>query len=903
MQPIGSYARAYADRGWPVFPCDPATKQPLTRRGFQDAAKDRATVAAWWAEHPDAMIGLPTGPATGVFVVDLDPKDGETADDLLVALAEAIGSQWPAAFDEAPKVITPRGGVHLYFRYPDGEALGNRAGIIPHVDVRGAGGYVIAAPSARADGTTYQVRGAFAELFQAPNAPPALIDMILRRGRWGDQPPQPPAGGGAARAADALDELDEKARRVRAWGLSAFDREIDELRRAPEGTRNDTLNRVAFRLGQLVGARALDEAIARAGLRGVADAWPNRKKSYGTIESGLKGGKAEPADTSAVGERGPARSGAGAPRPPLPPLDHVEPPGPAAPRGEASGGSPPREGGGEPPSGAGGGEGAGGGPGDPGGGAGGEALDPHVLAECAREPQNDLGNARRLIRWFGPDMLIVREVGEHVWNGTHWSGEGGREAFQKLAQTTGERIALEARLIGPTWREQAAMQARDAAVAKRAAGEDLTPADKAAIAKGDEAEDALNKRRGDRRKFSLSCGNSQRITGMITQAAPHITVAPEMMDADPLAINTLSGTIRVAKVPDPECPDEATVRLVWGVRLDAHERADRIAKVMPVRYDPDAECPRWVAFMERFQPKPGIRRFLQAFYGLGLTGLTGEQVFVYHYGLGANGKSTFMELIARIMGGYAQVLPAEAITGDLQRRGDQATPEFARLPGARLVRCSELPRGQGFRESTLKMLTGGEAMLVRNLHKGFFEFRPVFKATGSGNDRPPIGGVDEGIWRRMRLIPWDVTIPPDERRPMEQVLGEFMDEASGILNWLLDGLVDYMTNGLVTPMEIRDATEAYRADMDPVGEFAAACVVRTPGVNITARDMYRAYVAWANANSVKPFSEKNLAIIMTQKGFAKKNGRIREYLDVKLQDVPDDPEAPASHGTSWHDPP
>src|SRR5690606_28494486 len=161
----------------------------------------------------------------------------------------------------------------------------------------------------------------------------------------------------------------------------------------------------------------------------------------------------------------------------------------------------------------------------------------------------------------------------------------------------------------------------------------------------------------------------------------------------------------------------------------------------------------------------------------------GEQVFVYNYGLGANGKSTFMEALARLMGPYAQVLPPEAITGDLQRRGDQATPEFARLPGARMVRCAELPRGQGIKESVLKMLTGGEPILVRHLHARFFEFTPTFKAIGSGNDRPPIAGVDEGIWRRMKLVPWEVTIPPKERRPMAKVLAEFEAERPGILNW------------------------------------------------------------------------------------------------------------------------
>jgi putative DNA primase/helicase len=294
--------------------------------------------------------------------------------------------------------------------------------------------------------------------------------------------------------------------------------------------------------------------------------------------------------------------------------------------------------------------------------------------------------------------------------------------------------------------------------------------------------------------------------------------------------------------------------------------------------------------MERFQPGQDVRRFLQMFHGYALTGLTGEQVFVFNYGLGANGKSTFMEAIARLMGSYAKMLPSEALTGDIQKRGDQATPEFARLPGARLVRCAELPRGQGFRENTIKLLTGGEPMLVRHLHKGFFDMRPTFKAIGSGNDKPSVGGVDEGIWRRMRLVPWGVTIPVAERRPMAKVLEEFEAESAGILNWLLDGLTDYLENGLIVPPEVQSATDSYRSDMDPVGEYVAACVVAEEESTVAARAMYEAYVAWCHANSVKPYSERNFAGIMVQKGYRKSHGRIRLYHGVRLEGVPEDPE-------------
>ena len=466
------------------------------------------------------------------------------------------------------------------------------------------------------------------------------------------------------------------------------------------------------------------------------------------------------------------------------------------------------------------------------------------------------------------------------------------------------KIALEAETFQFTRADRDIVEMAKALDGK--AKDELTEADQELLMAAKDLRACLAKRKSDRRKFALSCGNSARISAMITQAGPHITVPPEALDTDALAINVQNGTLRFYKekvkraVDDIADTFDAAPAFAWRVRLDAHRREDRIAKLIPVEYDPKAKAPKWTAFMERFQPTVAIREFLQRFHGYALTGMTGEQMFVFNYGLGANGKSTFMEAIGRLMGDYAKVLPAEALTGDAQISGGQATPHFARLPGARLVRAAELPRGQTFRESTLKMLTGGEAMLVRHLNEGFFEFVPSFKAIGSGNDKPPIGGVDEGIWRRMKLVPWGVTIPAAERRPLEKVLAEFMEEAPGILNWLIAGAIAYLTGGINEPEEIRAATDAYRDEMDPVGEFTSACVEKAPGEDVTARDMFLAYTAWCHANSVKPFAEKGFASIMIQKGFEKDKGRIRKYKNVRLGDVPADPELKDKYsGDDW----
>lgn len=859
--------------GWPVLPCSVDDKRPLTARGFKDATTDPDTIQDWWREYPHAMIGVPTGAPMGAFVIDIDPKDGDTAEAVLARVVAEIGQSLPPA----PMVRTPRGGLHVYFAMPEGQTIGNRGGVIPGVDVRGDGGYVIVPPSARygakakqdgCDGVAYAWEpDADLGTLNPPAPPQVLLDFVARRYEEdGEETPTAPAA--PTGQSDA----------VRKFVLSALDAETRAVAEAGKGTRNDTLNRAALALGQLVGAGVLSEAAATSALEDAAAQSglakeDGRRSVRATIRSGMTAGKAQPRDLSGVGQRI-GRSAARRPEAPMPD-------DPAAPSDDQSRASRGEDG-----------LASGGGAGGDGGGS----IDWEVVSRCAGEPQNDTGNARRLMAHFGHDLLYVRDIGMHWWAGTHWETTGGDEVAQRMAQKTAERIKLEPWHMAPSDPDAEAIEAAEPLFGKPT--KEMTDQEKATLKAGAAAGERLEKAKAARHKFAISSGNANRVNAMVSMALPHITVAPEDLDAESLAINVRNGTLRLypetVEEPDPDCPDPETDRRIqvtrWRVRLDAHERQDRIAKVMPVEYDPAAAAPKWQAFMERFQPKDPIRQFLQDYHGYALTGLTGEQIFVFNYGLGANGKSTFMEAVARLMGSYAQVLPAEALTGDTQRRGDQATPELARLPGARLVRCAELPRGYGFRESTLKMLTGGEAILVRHLHARFFEFRPEFKAIGSGNDKPNIGGVDEGIWRRMKLVPWEETIPMAEREPMEKILEGFADEASGVLNWLLEGAVRYLEDGLTIPPEIQAATDSYRHDMDPVGEFISACVESAPGEDVTARDMYLAYVAWCHANSVKPYAERGFASIMTQKDFKKETGRIRKYKDLRLKDVPDDPE-------------
>lgn len=512
-----------------------------------------------------------------------------------------------------------------------------------------------------------------------------------------------------------------------------------------------------------------------------------------------------------------------------------------------------------------------GGSGDPPWYAGG-GVPPEAVEASVAEPLNDTGNGKRLLHHFRDDILNVREIGWHVWAGTHWEKDGAGEGVERFAQVTAARIALEADLLAATPREAAAIEAGAKAEAEllelrkiamlseeqRAREAEL----ERAMSRADYARAELQKRKSARRKYAVSSGNGGKIESMIKRALPHRTIAPPELDRDPLAFNVENGTLRFVQERDEECPDPDTIRLKWSVRLDPHDRADLISKVAPVVFDAGAACPEWDAFLAEVQPEARLRDFLRDYHGYALTGLTDAQAFVFNWGSGANGKSTFIEAIARIFGAYGQTLNPESFTGTNQRRGDQATPDLADLVGARFLRVSELPERSPLQDNLVKAITGGEPMKVRHLNMRFFLFRPVFKASMSGNTAPKIEDISEGMWRRLMLVPWLVMIPPERRRSFEDIQAVFAAERSGILNWLIAGCLSYLnTRKLVPPEEVIAATAQHREELDPVGQFIEASMMRPPPVEggelqvMTAGKMYEYYYGWCYDSGLKPWSE------------------------------------------------
>jgi putative DNA primase/helicase len=543
-----------------------------------------------------------------------------------------------------------------------------------------------------------------------------------------------------------------------------------------------------------------------------------------------------------------------------------------------------------------------------------------VVIECAKLDHSDTDNGKRLIAHFGADLIVleqegVRNTAYSHWAGTHWDMIGGDDSAMRTAQKIGALIGLEADYLAVLPHESDAIEAADDAAVERERMEpgraNWTDADKARARKldaiineGVAAREALQKRKTARRKFGVSSKNKARLEAMLACAAAHLTRKPDDFNAEALKFATLTHTISLKRslVPDPECPDPDVVRLMNKVEVMAvpeHVREDYITQIVPVAYDPSADCPKWRAFLDEFLPLKPVRDCVQVISGLGLIGVP-VQYFAFHYGLGANGKSVFLETLTRLLGQIAVGLPAESISGDNQRAGAQASPDLARLFGKRFLRVLELPEGKQLHAELVKKLTGGEKIPVRSLFKSFFEFTPVFIAHMSGNGYPQISDASDGIWRRMLVIHWPVQIPLERRRDFEDVLAEFVPEYSGILNWLIEGAVTYLRAGFVPPPEVSRATDEYREEMDSTLAFVRDCVENVPpasdpkdAVSVTARVMFEAYKSHCLANAKTPMHETRFGRVMKTR-FHRTNERVRRYLNCRLHDVPARPDAPRS---------
>lgn len=353
----------------------------------------------------------------------------------------------------------------------------------------------------------------------------------------------------------------------------------------------------------------------------------------------------------------------------------------------------------------------------------------------------------------------------------------------------------------------------------------------------------------DRRKKLLGHALKSEARGgrenLIALARTELAAAPEDFDLDPLLFNVANGTID----------------LRTGM-LRPHAAGDMITRLVDVPYDRAATCPTFDAFMRRvLADDPELVAYVQKAVGYSLSGAVTEQCFFFCHGDGANGKSTFTEVVLRLTGPYGKAAAPDLL---MAREHDQHPAEQADLQGARVVICQEVAEGRSFNERTLKHLTGGDRIKARRMHADWFEFEPTHKIWICANAKPRMRDGGAATWRRVRLIPFGVVIPPEER---DRELGaRLRAELPGILRWAVEGCLRWQKEGLVPPAVVTGATDAYREESDHVATFADERLELGPERVVGKTELYGAYQMWCRANRQAPLQRETLSKRLQSRG-------------------------------------
>ncbi len=454
-----------------------------------------------------------------------------------------------------------------------------------------------------------------------------------------------------------------------------------------------------------------------------------------------------------------------------------------------------------------------------------ELGDSGIEAACDDAPhESDLGNARRLVAHHGENLRYCHDWGRWlIWRDGLWQQDTTGEV-ERCAKSTIKCMYAEA---------------------------------------GDLAD---GQRRAKLVKHALRSEAAYRIGAMVqlAQTEPGISVTSENLDSDPLLLNCLNGTI-----------DLRTGKLL------AHDRQNLCTKQVPVAFDPQATCPTWTAFLNRIMDgNRSLIGFLQRAMGYALTGRTNEQVLFLLHGTGANGKSTFVETARSVFGDYAE----QADFGTFLTGKNEGGPrnDIARLKGARFVSAVEAGQGRQLAETIIKQVTGGDKITARFLYHEFFEFFPQFKLFLVANHKPQVAGTEEAIWRRIRLVPFTVTIPDEERDT--ELLEKLQRELPGILAWAVRGCLKWQEDGLGEPNEVVEATAAYRTEMDVFAGFFDDACVRDPRKTIPAGVLFEKYVEWCQDNGEEPATQKCFGAELRSQGFVPiKKGGMRSWKGLRLR--------------------
>ena len=342
----------------------------------------------------------------------------------------------------------------------------------------------------------------------------------------------------------------------------------------------------------------------------------------------------------------------------------------------------------------------------------------------------------------------------------------------------------------------------------------------------------------------------------LAKSDPKIAAQSALLDADPYLLGVGNGVI--------------------NLRNGFHEaNAPKlyITRYCNADFVPLADCPRWKQFLDEIFPNdPATIAAVQRLLGYTLTGLSTEEIIIFCVGFGANGKSIFDAVISKIMSDYAVKAPSSLLAA---RRLDDhgARGDIAMLAGARMVSINELPAGMQLDEGVVKQLAGREAISARHLYGDFFTFQPSFTPWVRTNHKPIIRGDDDGIWRRIVILPFRRTFTEKQRDPhLEAAL---LAERDGILLWMIEGAKQYIAHGLKLSPAMKAEQVRYRQESDLVGEFLAEHTTSVTGGRVAQISLYGLWDLWCRQNGVQPGAKKTFTQRLAERGFgtSKSNGK------------------------------
>ncbi|MGA7744515.1 MAG: phage/plasmid primase, P4 family [Polyangia bacterium] len=427
------------------------------------------------------------------------------------------------------------------------------------------------------------------------------------------------------------------------------------------------------------------------------------------------------------------------------------------------------------------------------------AATPEGNPPWRKVPLTDSGNAERLVEMFGDDVRFVPEWGKfHVWNGKFWAEDAGSVRVLERSKAVARSFLVEASTCDSEER-------RD-----------------------DLAKHALRSEQEPKRRAMVA----------LVKAEPLIRLEREDLDRDRMLLNVLNGTLD----------------LRTG-RLKLHDRSDYITHILPVAYDPEARCPRWETFLTEVLPDEETIAFIQRAIGYSLTGDVSEHCLFFLHGSGANGKSAFLLVILALLGEYATQAPTSML---LAKEFEAHPTELTTLFGRRVAVCQETPAGKRWAEEVIKHITGGDRISARRMREDFWEFDPTHKLWVSGNHKPIVQGIDEGIWRRLHLVPFERPIPEEQQD--HKLVDKLRAELPGILAWAVLGCLAWQHVGLSVSAKVRDATATYREESDRLGPFLQECCRMEPGTVVTRKSIYQAYTGWSHVQGERwPMSDRDFA--------------------------------------------